>query len=106
MKKLSKTKNLDLEINQFIDEWDSDNLTALLTACLPLVELYYVDEDQDWVKDAVGDEETRTIRIIRTAYLISKLADMHAGKLSLMKAKYKDLWRRMEQTKVDVGVIL
>lgn len=101
-----KHKPLDYEINDFIDHWDHDSLISILSDLLPIVELYYVEEDKDWVKDAVGEDDTRNVRIIRTVYLLSKLADRHAGKLSLMKAKYRDLWLRLEEKSVNVGPVI
>jgi len=61
-----------------------------------LLELYNVDEDNDWVKDVVGDEDVRTVRLIRTVYLVSKLAQKHSGMLSVINIRFKDLWKRME----------
>lgn len=101
-----KHKPLDQEINDFIDYWDHEALISLLSDLLPLIELYYVEEENDWVKDAVGEEDTRNVRLIRTVYLLSKLADKHAGKLSQMKMKYKDLWRRLEEKSIDVGIMI
>ena len=49
----------------------------------PLLELYDEDEDDDWVKKEVGEENTRNVRIIRTVYLISKFAERHAGKSTI-----------------------
>jgi hypothetical protein len=94
-----KKKNLEFEINDFLEVWDARQLTSFLSDIVPIFELYDVDEETDWIKDYVGhdEENVRTIRLIRTVYLISKIAENHAGRLCLINAKFKKLWQRMEK---------
>lgn len=99
-------RTIEEEINDFVDCWDSDTLTSLLTCMLPIIELYNVTEDVDWVKDAVGNDDVQNVRIIRTVYLISKFADLHAGRLSRIKAQFPQLWRRLQPNKIDEQGIL
>ncbi len=94
---MKKIKSIEDEINQFIKDWDHRVLTQFFEDIYPLIHLYKVEENNDWVKDAVGEEETQTIRIIRTVYLLSKIADYHSTRLCKSKVAFKDLWRRMEQ---------
>lgn len=89
-------KTLEDQINDFIGDWDCGQMNAFLRDIIPLIELYDVDEDDDWVKEAVGELDTRNVRLIRTVYLISKIADMHASKLVTIKYRYKDLWKKLE----------
>ena len=78
-------------------------MSAFLRDIIPLFELYDVEQEDDWVADAVGDEDTRNVRLIRTVYLISRIAEFHAGKLSSMKIRFREIYLRMEkQSMVEV----
>lgn len=90
-------KTVEQEINDFMDCLGNTGLTSMLEHSWPLVDLYYVSEDKDWVKDEVGEELNKQIRIIRTVYLFSKFADLNAGKMAEIKMRFKDLWQRMEK---------
>lgn len=92
-------KTIEQEINEFFDIWDVENLTAFFRDVFPLLELYNVDQDDDWVRDAVGDDNLQNVRLIRTVYLMSKIAENHAGKLAITSAKFKRIWRRLEEHK-------
>lgn len=90
-------KSLEEEINDFLILWDIKNLSAFMHDLLPLVELFNVSEEQDWVKDAVGKEDTEAVRVARTVYLLSKLAELHGPKISSTNTNFRGLWKRMEQ---------
>lgn len=94
---MKKKRTLEEEINEFMKDWDHRALTRFFEDVYPLIELYKVEQGNDWVEDIVGKEETRTIRIIRTVHLLSKIADYHATRLCKSKVAFKDLWRRMEK---------
>lgn len=96
---MSKKLPLDQEINQFLQEWDSKHLISFLQDIIPLFELYDVQDEGDWVADEVGGdiETVRNVRMIRTVYLISRIAEFHAGKLCLINVRFKNLWQRMEK---------
>jgi HJR/Mrr/RecB family endonuclease len=89
-------KTVEQEINEFVELWDAKTLVSFLECTMHLTELYSVEKDFDWVEKEVGKHQTSTIRLIRTVYLISKLADVHAGKLATIKARFKNLWQRLE----------
>jgi len=93
---MSRKTTLEEEINLFLEKWDYEQNVSFFDDIIPLLELYNVDEDNDWVKDVVGDEDVRTVRLIRTVYLVSKLAQKHSGMLSVINIRFKDLWKRME----------
>ena len=95
---MARKKTLEQEINEFIEVWNADQMNAFFRDIYPLIELYNVNEDDDWVTDAVGKENTQTIRIIRTVYLISRIAEFHAGKLANVRINFADLYRRMEKS--------
>lgn len=90
-------KLLEDEICEFLDDWGADQMRQLIMDIFPLIELYDVDEDEDWLKDIVGELETRNVRLLRTVYIISKLAWNHAGRLVQLNVKYKKLWEKMEK---------
>lgn len=86
------------EIERFFETWDGPAIIAFLRDLQPVFELYDVEsEEEDWVRLAVADGEQHQIRLIRTVYLMSKIADFHAGKLAMIKMLHKDLWRKMER---------
>lgn len=97
-------KNLEEEINLFLYDWGYEQIVAFLQDVIPLFELYNVNEDDDWVQDELGRDEnyTTTVRIIRTVYLMSKIATNHSGRLCSLNAKYRDLWKKMEKEKKQV----
>lgn len=100
---MSKKKALEDEIYEFLHEWDCDRLVNFLRDIIPLFELYDVEEEDDWVKNKVGEDNERNVRLIRTVYLISRIAEFHAGKLCGINAKFKNLWKRMEKQGVGMG---
>ena len=91
-----RKKTIEQEINEFFELWGEKELVDFFKDIFPLLELYNVDENDDWVKDAVGEEDTRNVRLIRTVYLLSKIADNHAGKLARTSAYFKNIWKRLE----------
>ncbi len=98
-----KPKTIESEINEFLDLWDCAALVSFLKDIIPLFELYDVEDEDDWVKNAVGEGDTRNVRLIRTVYLVSRIAEFHAGKLCTIKAKHPQLWKRLEKTANQIG---
>lgn len=92
---MRKKKNIDQEINEFLDTFGRKDLESFLISVLPLLELYNVDESSDWVRDAVGVADCRNVRLIRTVYLLSILAEAHANKLYSVRLRFKGLWKRI-----------
>ena len=90
-------KTIEQEINQFLDVFGKRDLSNLLNDILPLLELYNVDDGNDWVRDVVGQEDYNNVRLIRTVYLISWLVEMHVPKLCSVSAQFKGLWKRLEK---------
>ena len=94
---MGKKRTLDQEINEFLEFWDGDQMCAFLRDIIPLFELYDVEEESDWVTEAVGSENERNVRLIRTVYLISRIAEFHAGKLASVKINFKEIYKKMER---------
>lgn len=93
-------RTIENEINSFLEVWNCQKLTSFLRDIIPLFELYDVEDEDDWVKNAVGEENERNVRLIRTVYLMSKIAENHAGVLASIKMNYKDLWKRLEKNEM------
>lgn len=94
---MKKKRNIEYEINEFLEHWDSNQMSSFLSDIIPLFELYDVEEEKDWVVDVAGKDDERNVRLIRTVYLISRIAEFHAGKLAYIKMIFKDLYRKMEK---------
>lgn len=94
---MKKKKTLEDEINDFLEYWNADQMCAFLRDIIPLFELYDVEDEDDWVADAVGKENERNVRLIRTVYLVSRIAEFHAGKLAGVKMNFKEIYRKMEK---------
>lgn len=100
---MSKKRTLEEEINSFLEIWDINSQVSFLNHVYEFIKLYDIEEDDDWVKKIVGgdEENVRTIRLIRTVYLMSKIAYFHAGKFCTLKCEFKDLWHRMEKEGIE-----
>jgi hypothetical protein len=94
---MKKKKDLEQEINEFLEYWDCNQMSNFLRDIIPLFELYNVEEDSDWVADGVGSDDVRNVRLIRTVYLISKIAEFHAGKLCMVNIRFKNIYHRLEK---------
>lgn len=90
---------IDKEINAFLTEWDAKTFAAFLKDVLPVVEMYDVDDSGKLTVDHLveGDQHHRdTVIMVRTVYLMSRIADFHAGKLLSLRVAFKGLWKRLE----------
>lgn len=92
-----KKKTLEEDINSFLEMWDCKQLTTFLRDIIPLFELYDVEDETDWLKEAVGESNERNVRLIRTVYLVSIIAENHAGILCSIKMNFKNIFKRMQK---------
>lgn len=97
---MAKKKDLETEINEFINYFNCECLQSFLRDTIPLFELYNVEEDDDWVEKAVGKDNEQNVRLIRTVYLMSIIAENQAPILVGLRSKFKNLWKRMEEGNV------
>lgn len=91
--------SIEHQINEALEVWNCKQLCAFLRDIIPLFELYDVEDEDDWVKDKVGEENERNVRLIRTVYLISRIAEFHAGALVNFKIKFPKIYQKMENSK-------
>jgi len=92
-------KTLEDQINGFLEMWDVDRQVAFLRDILPLFELFDVEDEKDWVVEAVGEENQTHFRLLRTVYIMSVIAEKHAGRLASIRVNFPELWRRMEEVR-------
>lgn len=95
-------KTLEDQINGFLEMWDMDRQVAFLRDILPLFELFDVDDERDWVVDAVGEENQVHFRLLRTVYIMSVIAEKHAGRLASIRCNFPDLHKKMELILAEV----
>lgn len=96
---MRKKITLEEEINDFLDIWDGKQLTSFMRDIFPLFELYNVDDEDDWLEKHVGggEENVRTIRLVRTVYLVSRMVENQSAIFCNLNFNYKNLWRKMEK---------
>lgn len=97
-----KKRDLEEEINSFLERWNCDKHMKFLFHSQVLLELFDVDEDDDWVVEVVGEDSARNVRLFRTVYLVSRLADACGRDLLGMSIEFKGLWKRMEKLVKEV----
>jgi hypothetical protein len=85
------------EMGKVLGIYRCDQLISLFEDFFEIVKLYNVDETDDWVKDVVAEDDVRNVRLIRTVYLLSKLAHNHSDMLKRVKRVAPGLWQRMEK---------
>lgn len=93
-------KTLEDKINAFLADWHHKDMLDFLKECGEIFFLFDVDENDDWVKKEIDPSSTETdvanVRLIRTIYLVSKMADLYAGKLCNLKMNHPKLWKELE----------
>ncbi len=94
---MGKRRTLEEDINSFWNKWGGIELIQFLKDIIPLFQLYDVEDENDWVEAEVGKENELEVRLLRTIYLVSKIADKHAGRLCRLTTCFKGLWIRMEE---------
>ena len=85
------------EMGKVLGIYRCNEFIELLEDIYELILLYNVDEHNDWVSDIVGRDDTRDVRLARTAYLLSKFAYRHADRLKRVKRAAPALWQKLEQ---------
>lgn len=98
--------NIEEEINSFLEFWDCKQMVDFLQKLSPLLELYDVYDEDDWIMLKVGEENTDNVRLIQTVYLISKLAESYSSVFCKIKITYPKLWKRMEKHIEDLNIMV
>lgn len=90
-------KTIEQQLADMLLDFPADDLTRFLKDIIPLFELYDVEDESDWVEQEVGSEAVNNVRVLRTFYLISRIADFHSGMLVRIKMRHYGLWEKMEK---------
>jgi hypothetical protein len=99
-----KKRDLEEELNEFMSVWDKKKVASLLKDMIPFFELFHIDEGaEEEFEEYEGEVYEAQVRILRTVYLLSRLAHTHAGDLCLMNARFKNLWVRMEKESLNMN---
>lgn len=94
---MRKKSTLEDDINKFLEIWGVDDMLDFIRELGSVYELYDVNEDDDWVTNKVGKENESNVRIVRTVYIISRMAEMFSGKLCVTKMNLPLLHKRLEE---------
>lgn len=94
---MRKKRPIEDEINDMMEEYGARHICGLIREIYEFYELYDVDENDDWIEKQVGAENAREVRIIRTCYLLSRMAELHAGMLIGIRTKYPMLYKRLHK---------
>lgn len=94
---MARKQTIEEEINSFLEVWGYNELASFLKEIIPLLKLYDTDNEDDWVRREVGESNEINVRLIRTVYLLSRIAEFHSGKLCSTSINFKGLWKRMEK---------
>lgn len=85
------------EIESILNIYTEQNLCSFIEIAWEIGELYNADEYDDWVKDEVGIDNVREVRLARTAYLFSKLASIHGPLLKKIERRCPNFHEKMEK---------
>lgn len=88
-------RTVEEEINAFLNVYGPETFKLFLKDVEPLYDLYNSVDDEEWIEECEGVAEINDIRLIRSVYLMSKVADLHALDLAKMKSNFRGLWIRM-----------
>lgn len=97
-RKKQKAQSLEKEINDFLELWGYDEMRPFLGDVGQLLELYDTTADDDWVEKAVGTDDVRNVRLVRTVYLMSRFIETHVPRMCYLKSQFPNLWKRLENT--------
>ncbi len=89
-------KSTEQEINEFLDIWDCKQINSFFRDVIPLLQLYNVDENHDWLRDIIKAEDLQSVRLARTVYLLSIICENHSGKMSTAMIHHRNLYKRLE----------
>lgn len=89
-------KNIEQELIEFFKLWDFESLSELVRDLIPIVELYDARIEKDEIAEFVQDQDKQNVILLRTSYLLSKIADRHTGILSKTKIRHPGFYKRLE----------
>ena len=90
-------KTIEEEINEALNIIGCKGIISFLRDIIPMFELYDISDESDWVRDQVGEEDERNVRLIRTVYLMSRIAETHTSMLLNLKTRHPKLWEKIRK---------
>lgn len=90
-------KTMEDEINEFLQIWSVDDFMKFIEEIADVFSVYYMQDNEFDTFKGKAEEEIANLRVIKTVYLISRIAELYAGKLCITKMKLPRLYERMEQ---------
>lgn len=91
-----EVSSFNKEINQFIQKWDVYSLIELVDLAEKIIELYDMDEKEDFLREYYGKEDGDNIRMIMTVRILSKMSELFGAKMVSTNVKFKGLWKRLD----------
>ena len=92
------------EIGRILGIYNCDKFVQLIEDIYEIAVLYDVDASNDWVRDIVGEANTQSVRLARTAYLLSRLAHHHADSLKKVKRSAPGFFQRAEKLTTPLAI--
>lgn len=93
---MKKKKTLEEDIADFLSYWDHKKQVEFVLDVIAVSELFD-DEHGNWIREAVGDEDEKNVRMLRFVFLMSRMAEVHGSRIATINARFKGLWKRMQQ---------
>ncbi len=88
--------SLSNDVNGILESFGPDKLHDFMTIAWELFDLYGRDEEGDWVEEAVGGDVDH-VRLARTAYLLSALAEKTHKPFSKIHRQFPDFYLKAER---------
>jgi len=105
-KKRKPKKPIEDEINELLGIVDMDCINLFFKELYYLFALFDVDEKDDWLEKLVGPSNVREVRLIRTCYIASRLAEHFSSKFCSIKAHHPKFWERLQKYVEDEGLLI
>lgn len=93
---MSKKKDIESELIDFWTLYPPTEMEKFIRDVIPLVDMFEKYEDEEWLNEAPTLQETLNIKLIRGAYIMSRIAELHAGRMCRIKNAHGDFWKRLE----------
>ena len=101
MEKMKKNY-IERELNKFLEVWDYDKISEFFRFIEPLIKLYDISEQEDWVATEVGEDSALNVRLIRTVYIMSRLSHEFAATLVKLNCQFPRFFERLEHVQITV----
>jgi len=94
---MAKKKDIETQMVEFTKYFGSKKMVSFIEHLMPLMQVFHTNDQSDWVIDKVGVENERNVRLLVVAYIVSKMAENHAGTLVYINIHFKGLWKALEE---------